>query len=93
MRAPNQPMSLGFSPPLNEPHARVDWLMLLALAGLMFIGVFFVYSATMVSESAALVPWYNQAWVRQIFWCVLGLGAMTAMSLVDYRVVARWSAK
>ena len=92
MRAPNQPMSLGFSPPLNEPQARVDWLMLLALAGLMFIGVFFVYSATMVSESAALVPWYNQAWVRQIFWCVLGLGAMTAMSLVDYRVVARWSA-
>ena len=92
MRAPNQPMSLGFSPPLNEPHARVDWLMLLALAGLMFIGVFFVYSATMVNESAALAPWYNQAWVRQIFWCVLGLGAMTAMSLVDYRVVARWSA-
>ncbi len=91
MRAPNQPMSLGFSPPLNEPHARVDWLMLVALAGLMFIGVFFIYSATMINESASLVKWYNQTWVRQIFWCVLGLGAMTGVSLVDYRVVARWA--
>jgi rod shape determining protein RodA len=92
MRPPRQPMSLGFSPPLNEPHARFDWLMLAALVGLMIVGVFFIYSATMVKESAALSAWYNQAWFRQIVWCALGLGAMTAISLTDYRVVARWSA-
>ena len=92
MRAPNPPMCLGYSPPLNEPHARFDWLMLAALGGLMIIGVLFVYSATMVKGSSTLATWHNQTWFRQVVWCVLGLGAMTAVSLMDYRVVARWSA-
>ena len=66
MRAPNQPMSLGFSPPLNEPHARFDWLMLVALVGLMILGVFFIYSATMVKESTSLSAWYANAYSRPI---------------------------
>jgi len=75
----------------NERQARVDWVMLGALAGLMIIGTLFVYSATMASETAALVPFYNQAWFRQIVWYVLGVGGMTALCLVDYRILARWS--
>jgi rod shape determining protein RodA len=75
----------------NEKQARVDWLMIAALGGLMIIGVLFVYSATMVNESAALAPVYNQAWFRQIVWYVLGLGGMAALCLVDYRILARWS--
>ena len=75
----------------NEPHARIDWLMLAALGGLMLIGVLFVYSATMANESAALVTWYNQPWFRQLVWYVIGLGAMGALCLVDYRILARWS--
>jgi rod shape determining protein RodA len=75
----------------NERQSRVDWLMMAALAGLMLIGVTFVYSATMVNESAALTAWYNQAWFRQLVWYALGLGALFAVCVVDYRILARWS--
>lgn len=75
----------------NERQSRVDWLMMAALGGLMLIGVLFVYSATMVNESAALAPWYNQAWFRQLVWYGIGLGAVAAICLVDYRLIARWS--
>src|SRR6202040_411179 len=50
-----------------------------------------VYSATMVNESASLAPWYNQSWVRQITYYVLGAGAGATLCLLDYRVLARWS--
>ena len=65
--------------------------MLGALAGLMIIGVAFIYSATMVSESASLAPWYNQAWFRQIVWYGLGVSAAATICLVDYHILARWS--
>ena len=75
----------------NERQSRVDWLMMAALAGLMAIGVLFVFSATMANESAALTVWYNQPWFRQLVWYGIGLGAMGTICLVDYRILARWS--
>jgi rod shape determining protein RodA len=75
----------------NERQPRVDWLMLAALGGLMIVGALFVYSATMATESSAYVTWYNQPWLRQIVWYVLGIVAMAALCLVDYRILARWS--
>jgi rod shape determining protein RodA len=75
----------------NERQSRIDWLMMAALGGLMLIGALFVYSATMASESAALKIWYNREWVRQVVWYGVGLGAMAAICLVDYRIIARWS--
>jgi rod shape determining protein RodA len=75
----------------NERQSRVDWLMMAALGGLMIIGVLFVYSATMANESAALAVWYNQAWFRQLVWYLIGLGAVGAICVVDYRLIARWS--
>ena len=47
--------------PVNERQPTVDWLMIAALGGLMIIGAFFVFSATMASESNALVAWHKQA--------------------------------
>jgi len=81
-----------FSPlAANERQPRVDWLMLVAIGGLMVIGVFFVYSATMVNEAAAAAPWYDQAWFRQVVWYGLGIVAMAGVCAVDYRVLSRWS--
>ena len=80
-----------FSIGLKESQSKVDWLLLLALGGLMLIGTAFIYSATMVNESAALTAWYNQAWFRQIVWYGLGLSAAAAICLVDYHIMARWS--
>lgn len=63
----------------------------MALAGLMFIGAAFVFSATMANEPVNLPPWYAQVWVRQIFWYALGLGAALVVCVPDYNTLARWS--
>src|SRR5271170_2197930 len=77
-------------PSINEHHAKLDRLQLAALAALMFIGAAFVFSATTVSQSAAL-PWYDQIWIRQIIWYSIGLGAAVAICVVDYHTLTRWS--
>ena len=73
------------------PREKFDKLQFLALAGLMFLGAAFVFSATMANDSAGLLAWYQQAWVRQIFWYAVGSGAIVAICLVDYHTLARWS--
>jgi rod shape determining protein RodA len=73
------------------PRGQFDRIQLLALAGLMFIGAAFVFSATMANEPANLPAWYAQTWVRQIFWYALGLGAALAVCVPDYNTLARWS--
>jgi rod shape determining protein RodA len=75
----------------KEREGRLDPLQLAALAVLMFVGTMFVCSATMANTTTALLPWYDQIWVRQIIWYVLGLGAAAAVSLTDYHTLARWS--
>jgi len=80
-----------FDATLNEHHGRLDRLQLVALLGLMVLGVLFVYSATMVSESARALPWYNQGWIRQIVWYALGLSVAFGLCFIEYHTLARWS--
>ena len=80
-----------FDANLNEHKSRIDRLQLFALLGLMLLGVAFVYSATMVNESAAAARIYNQLWFRQIVWYGAGIGACVALCLVDYHTLARWA--
>jgi rod shape determining protein RodA len=75
----------------QQPRQQIERLQLFALAGLMFVGAMFVYSATMVNESAATLPWYDQTWVRQIIWYALGIGAAVGICFLDYHTLARWS--
>src|ERR1700690_2758900 len=77
--------------PINESHAKIDRLQLAVLAGLMLIGTAFVYSATMVNQAAAMLPWYDQSWVRQIVWYALGFGLGMALCVPDYHTLTRWS--
>ena len=76
---------------LNERQSRIDRLQLLALFGLMLLGTAFVYSATMVGESAGALPLLRQSWFRQIVWYGLGLGTGAGLCFLDYRSLARWS--
>ncbi len=75
----------------KESEGRLDPLQLAALAVLMFLGAMFVCSATMANAASAMLPWYDQIWVRQIIWYVLGLGAAAGICLTDYHTLARWS--
>jgi rod shape determining protein RodA len=79
------------NPSINEREPKLDRLQLAALCGLMFIGAMFVYSATSANASSAILPWYDQIWIRQIIWYSLGIGASVALCLVDYHILARWS--
>jgi rod shape determining protein RodA len=78
-----------FEANLNEHQRRLDRLQIAALCGLMLLGVAFVYSARMASETNA--AWYNQSWFRQLVWYILGISAAVTVCLVDYRTVARWA--
>lgn len=80
-----------FDGALNGRSAQLDRLQLAGIFGLILLGIAFVYSATMVTESARALPWYDQAWIRQIVWCCLGVGVGVALCLVDYHAIARWS--
>jgi rod shape determining protein RodA len=75
----------------QERESKFDPLQLVALVMLMCIGALFIYSATMADVSSATLPWYDQIWVRQIIWYVLGLGAAAAVCLTGYHTLARWS--
>ena len=86
-----RPIETMFDADLNERQSRIDRVLVVALVGLMLLGAAFVYSATMVSESARLAPWYNQSWFRQIVWYLLGTGVAAAICCVDYHTLARWS--
>lgn len=80
-----------FDQDLQRHESRIDRLQIAALCGLMLLGTVFVYSATMVGESAATLVWYKQSWFRQAVWYGLGIGAATAVCCVDYHILARWA--
>jgi rod shape determining protein RodA len=80
-----------FEVALQHHESRFDRLQIAALCGLMLVGTLFVYSATMVSESAVAAPFYSQTWFRQIIWYALGSGAAVGLCFVDYHTITRWS--
>ena len=77
-----------FEPHLNERQSRVDWQMVVAILGLMVIGVSFIYSAKPPTETTS---WYNAFYVRQIIWYAMGTGGAIAVCLVDYHSLSRWA--
>ena len=80
-----------FEVDLQRRESRIDRLQIAALLGLMVLGTIFVYSATMVNESAVSAPFYNHTWFRQMIWYALGIGAAAGLCFMDYHTIARWS--
>lgn len=70
---------------LHDPSPRLDRLQIAAVAGLMCVGVAFVYSATHA------IPWMANNWLRQIIWYAIGLSAATAVCFVSYHTLVRWA--
>jgi rod shape determining protein RodA len=76
-----------FNTAIKPDRAKIDWLMLAAIGGLMIFGVLFVYSATMANESSLTANYY----LRQMFFYALGLGVGAAFCLIDYHIWSRWA--
>lgn len=69
----------------NERHARLDWPLMLALLGLMMIGLLFIYSATTASEPD------SRLYLRQAVSYLVGIAAAVLVCLAPYHTLARWS--
>lgn len=76
---------------LNQRDARIEWPMLAAVTLLMAVGVAFIYSATMVNDAGASLPWYRQRHILQIAWYVIGGGAGAILCFVSYHSLSRFS--
>ncbi len=76
-----------FESTLNADRRKIDWLMLIAIGGLMLFGVFFVYSATTSNDDGHMHGYY----LRQIVWYALGLTTAAVICLVDYHILSRWA--
>jgi rod shape determining protein RodA len=78
---------------MNEPSItptppRVDWTLVLGLIGLMLVGAAFIFSAKSGNPEVA---WYNQFYVRQLFWYAIGSVTAILVALVNYRVLCRFA--
>ena len=72
--------------------AEFDWLLFVALAGLMIVGALFIYSATMVNAATASAPFYAQRWFRQVvLWYGGGLVCAGLVSTVSYHRLTRFA--
>lgn len=78
-------------PNIAEKPARIDWVLLCALLGLMVLGVLFIHSARHATESGSGVPWFKQYHIKQIAYYLLGSVAMAGMCVIPYQTLARWS--
>src|SRR2546421_5784398 len=74
----------------KDRQTKIDWLLLVAVSGLMLLGVAFVYSATMANDSTLVAPWYRQRFFMQGVWCLFGLSGAVLICLLDYHILARW---
>lgn len=59
---------------------RMNWVMLLAIVGLIVTGVFFIYSATSLREDST-----TDLYKKQILWAVAGLACYLGTAMMDYR--------
>jgi rod shape determining protein RodA len=65
-----------------------DWLAILLAAGLLAVGLTFIYSASWRGEETGIVgAWFS----KQIWWAAIGAGLALALAFTDYRVWIRQS--
>ncbi len=66
---------------------KMSWVMTFTLAALLAVGVFFVYSACYISETAGVRSLYE----RQIIWVAIGLVCYAVLAATDYRHFRRFT--
>jgi rod shape determining protein RodA len=71
-----------FDRSLNERPARVEWLLLAGLLGLMIMGTVSIYSATMGNAATT---------AKQVIWYAVGLAGAAVFCFIPYHGLARWA--
>ena len=74
----------------NSVLRRMDWLLVLVVAGLSAIGVLLVWSATQPALLAAGLDPHTYL-KKQLLWVVIGLFLMVAVSFIDSRQLRSWA--
>lgn len=70
---------------VRHPESRVDWLLLLPLAGLMLIGAAFIFSASTASNPDSTY------WLKQVVCYGLGVGVALALCFIPYETLSRFA--
>jgi rod shape determining protein RodA len=74
-----------FEAELVQKEPKIDWFMLASIAGLMLIGVAFIFSASTASDPN------SNFWVKQIMAYGLGTVLAVALCFVPYETLSRFS--
>ncbi len=70
---------------LNQKEPRVDWLMLAAIAGLMLMGLAFIFSASTSNDPN------SNYWLKQLVAYGLGLVLAASICFIRYETISRFS--
>ena len=65
----------------------IDYILLLCVLFLASVGIVFIYSSGINSEGLSV----SNEYVKQIIWTAVGLVAMLAVMLLDYRILEKYS--
>ena len=70
---------------ITPKDAKIDWLMLGAIAGLMLVGVAFIYSATTTAEMS------SRFWLKQAIFYGGGIAVAVAICFIPYETISRFA--
>ena len=76
---------------LREFLAGFDWMLILALIGLMIFGAAYIYSATMVNAPPAGTGIFAQRWFRQVIWYAGGLVCAGLVAAICYNRITSYA--
>lgn len=70
---------------LTQKEPKIDWLLLGAIAGLMFVGLAFIFSASTANDAD------SRFWVKQGIFYGAGIGVAIAICFIPYETISRFA--
>src|SRR5688572_4782426 len=70
---------------ITPKDAKIDWLMLGAVAGLMLVGLAFIYSATTVNDVS------SRFWLKQAIFYGGGVAVAAGICFIPYETISRFA--
>jgi rod shape determining protein RodA len=71
---------------LTQKESKIDWLLIGAVAGLILVGLAFIFSASTASDSD------SRFWIKQAIFYGVGLGLAVGICFIPYETISRFAA-